>query len=152
MRLALGETVVRDEIPHRDRLAYLFYVQAPEELRTITVVEGLSELRAVAGVDEIVLNRGPGRYAHWREGNHGYMFSVTGTVADHDELRHVDGLVWSLVRISGEQRSRWQSWRLRRDVLALYGHDRVGREPDRAARVRRNWLSFARANLNLTAQ
>jgi hypothetical protein len=48
MHLALGETVVRDEIPHGDRVAYLFYVQAPEELRTTRAVEGLSELRAVA--------------------------------------------------------------------------------------------------------
>lgn len=91
MRLALGETVVRDEIPHRDRLAYLFYVQAPEELRTITAVGGLSEFRAIAGVDEIVLNRGPGQHVDSRVGNHGYLFSVTGPVADHDELLNVYG-------------------------------------------------------------
>ena len=102
MRLALGEEVVCDEMPPCNRLAYLFYVQAPEELRTITAVEGLNELQKVAGVDEIILNRGPGQNVDWREGNLGYVFSVAGTVADHVELRHVYGLVASLVRISGD--------------------------------------------------
>lgn len=102
MRLALGETVLCDEMPHCDRLAYLLYVQAPRELRTITAVEGLAELREVVGVDEIVLNRGPGQPVDWREGNHGYVFSVFGTVANHDELRHLCSFVSSLVRIRGE--------------------------------------------------
>jgi hypothetical protein len=80
------------------------------------------------------------------------MFSVAGTVGDHDELCPVSGPVLPLTRVRRELRSRWPSWRSRRDVLALYDLDCVGRELDRAAWVPRNWHSFARANLNLTAR
>jgi hypothetical protein len=38
----------------------------------------------------------------WREGNHGYVFSLRGTVADYDELEEIDQRVHSEVRISGE--------------------------------------------------
>jgi hypothetical protein len=62
----------------------------------------LAELRKVPGVDEIVLNRGPGQRVDWREGNHGHVFSVFGTATDHDRLRHVNDLIASLVRIEGE--------------------------------------------------
>jgi biotin carboxylase len=102
MRLALGETVVCEEMPPCSRLAFLFYVQAPSKLRMVTAVEGLAELRKVPGVDEIVLNRGPGQRVDWREGNHGHVFSVFGTATDHDRLRHVNDLIASLVRIEGE--------------------------------------------------
>lgn len=102
MRLALGEQVPCDAMPQAQRLAYLFYVQAPVELRTVTTVDGLNDLRAVDGVEEIVLNRGPGRNVDWREGNHGYVFSVFGTASDHDELRRVNELITTLVRIEGD--------------------------------------------------
>jgi len=102
MRLALGEAVEIPAMPHCDALAYLFYVQAPVEFERVTALEGLSELREVAGVDEVILNRGPGERVDWREGNHGHVFSVFGTAADHDQLRHVKDLIPALVRIVGE--------------------------------------------------
>jgi hypothetical protein len=101
MRLALGETVTSDEMPRCNGLSYLFYVQAPATMRTITSIEGLDALRAVDGVQDVVLNRVVGQHVDWREGNHGHVLSVFGTTADHDGLRRVDGLVSSLVRIEG---------------------------------------------------
>lgn len=102
MRLALGEKLVIEQLPLCVRVAYLFYVQAPLEFHTVSAIHGLDDLQAVPGVDEIVLNRGPGRRVDWREGNFGHVFSVLGTCADHDELRRIKGLVASLVRIEGQ--------------------------------------------------
>jgi hypothetical protein len=102
VRLALGQHISYEELPPCDRVAYLLYVHAPQEIHTVTAVEGLSQLKETAGVDEIVLKRGPGQPVDWREGNHGYVYSVFGTVADHEELRHLYGLVSSLVTIEGE--------------------------------------------------
>ena len=101
MRLALGETIEIEEMPTCSRVAYLLYVQAPENIRTVTAVEGLRELAEVAGVDEIVLNRGPGQPVDWREGNHGYVYSVFGTTTDHDELRKLYQRATQDVRIIG---------------------------------------------------
>jgi hypothetical protein len=67
----------------------------------ITSVDGLDELRAVPGVEEIILNRGPGQAVNWRDGNHGHVFSVFGTVASHVELLRVEQLVGELVHIKG---------------------------------------------------
>jgi biotin carboxylase len=102
MRLAIGESVVSDEMPACHRVAYLFYVHADREMQKVTSVSGLDELREVPGIDEIILNRGPGQPVDWREGNHGHVFSVFGTAADHDELRHVMYLVASLTKIEGQ--------------------------------------------------
>jgi hypothetical protein len=88
-------------MPRCKGLSYLFYVQAPATMRTITSIEGLDALRAVDGVQDVVLNRVVGQHVDWREGNHGHVLSVFGTTADHDGLRRVDGLVSSLVRIEG---------------------------------------------------
>jgi len=102
MRLALGEAIETDGPLHCDRVAYLLYVQAPPELRVVTAIEGLDELRALDGVDEVVLRRGPGEPVNWREGNHGHVLSVFGTVSDHDELRSVMALVGSTLHIVGK--------------------------------------------------
>lgn len=102
MRLALGETIVVDGPLHFDHVAFLFYVQAPDEMHRIRSVDGLGELAEVPGVAEVVLNRGPGQAVDWREGNHGYVYSVLGTVADHDELRALRRRIDEIVRIEGD--------------------------------------------------
>ena len=102
MRLALGESIVLEGPLHCERVAFLLYVQAPPELRVVTRIEGLDEVRALRGVDEVVLRRGPGERVDWREGNHGHVLSVFGTVDDHDELRRVIRRVGSALRIDGE--------------------------------------------------
>lgn len=100
--IALGNEVEMDlPVPSPQRLAYLFYVQSPPEMRRVTSVEGLEKLREVEGVEEIVLNRGPGRNVSWRDGNHGHVFSVLGTTSNHEELRCINALISRLVRIEG---------------------------------------------------
>jgi biotin carboxylase len=101
MRLALGETVVLEGPLPSSRVAYLMYVQAPPQLTRVTAVEGLDEVRALPGVVDVVLRRGAGERIDWREGNHGHVLSVFGTVPDHDALRATLDRVESLLVIQG---------------------------------------------------
>jgi biotin carboxylase len=102
MRIALGEHVRYDRPLVPERVGFLFYVHAPHWMHRVLSVDGLEELCADRRVTEGILNRGPGQPVDWREGNHGHVFSVRGTVADHDELERMDELVHSAVTISGE--------------------------------------------------
>ncbi len=102
MNLALGDTVQTGDLPPAHCVAYLFYVQAPTQMRRVIAIEGLDELRAMDGVEEVVLNRGPGQSVDWREGNHGHVFSVFGTAADHEGVRLIDRANQSVVTIIGE--------------------------------------------------
>lgn len=102
MRIALGEEIHYELPLAPESVGFLFYVHAPKWMRTVAAVEGLDRLSEDPRVTETVLNRGPGQPVDWREGNHGHVFSVRGTVADHDELEAIDERVHSEVRISGE--------------------------------------------------
>ena len=102
MRIALGEDVRYERPLTPERVGFLFYVHAPASMRRVTAVEGLEQLCTDPRVTEGILSRGPGQAVDWREGNHGYVFSVRGTVADHDELEEMDRRVHSDVLISGE--------------------------------------------------
>jgi biotin carboxylase len=101
MRVALGAEIRYEQPLAPERVGFLFYVHAPREMRQVTAVEGLEQLCKDPRVTEGILSRGPGQEVDWREGNHGYVFSVRGTVADYDELEQIDQLVHSDVRISG---------------------------------------------------
>jgi biotin carboxylase len=101
MRIALGEELHYEQPLKPERLGFLFYVHAPRWMRQISAVEGLERLCEDPCVTEGILNRGPGQAVDWREGNHGHVFSLRGTVADHDELEEIDRRVHSEVRISG---------------------------------------------------
>jgi biotin carboxylase len=102
MRVALGESVAVAALPALERVAFLFYVHAPDTMRRVSEVQGLRELSADPGVREIILNRGPGQSVDWREGNHGHVFSVRGAVADHDALAQMHRRVLSEVRVDGD--------------------------------------------------
>lgn len=82
-------------------VAFLFYVHAPRELSVVHAVDGLDEVRGFEGVTEVVLRRGPGQRVDWREGNHGHVASVFGTVTDHDALRAIYARVLDTIRITG---------------------------------------------------
>ncbi len=105
MSLALSDEVAVSAMPSPNCVAYLFYVQAPTNMVSILSVEGLDELRAMDGVQEVILNRGPGQSVDWREGNHGHVFSVFGTAANHDGVRLIDRANQSVVKIVGVSES-----------------------------------------------
>jgi len=102
MNLALGRAVDVVALPATHCVSYLFYVQAPVEMRRVVAVEGLEKLRAMHGVQEVILNRGPGQTVDWREGNHGHVFSVFGTTVDHEGVRRIDLATRSVVKIVAE--------------------------------------------------
>lgn len=102
MRVALGESIVFDTMPPCACIGYLLYVQAPLHMTTIHSVDGLDQLRTRPGVQEVTLNRGPGRAVDWRSGNHGHVFSVRGSVADYDALRSIERYANTEVQIHGD--------------------------------------------------
>jgi len=102
MRLALGEPIVLEELAPTPRVTYMLYMHAPTSMRRITAVDGLDELRHDPAVERVDLNRGPGESVHWRDGNWGHVFSVLGTVADHDQLRVIEQRIHEETQISGE--------------------------------------------------
>ncbi len=85
-------------------VGYLLYVFPDAAATTIHSVEGLPAVRALHGVDEVVLVRGPGQRVDWREGSEAHVFHLTGTVHDHAELRDLIAATATLVRIvEGEE-------------------------------------------------
>lgn len=116
LRLAVGDPVeLREPVPCQ-RIGYLLYVFPETDLEWIDRVDGLDDLRRFGGVDEIVLVRGPGRRIDWREGSEAHVFHLTGTVHDHDELRHLIDATTTLVRITGHDEP----------LPALVGKERLG--------------------------
>ena len=101
LRLALGMTVGLERPVPCTCVGYLLYVFPESDITWIDAVEGLSKLRAIDGVDEIVLVRGPGKSIDWREGSEAHVFHLTGTTRDHEELRRLIAATTTLVRIDG---------------------------------------------------
>jgi hypothetical protein len=102
MRLALGEPIEFDEMPHCARVVYVLYAHAPASMRRITAIDGLQRLRADPNIQRVMLNRGPGQSVHWREGNWGHVFSVHGVVDDHEQLKTVARQIHAETLIRGE--------------------------------------------------
>jgi hypothetical protein len=102
MRVALSEPIVFKELPACSKLGYVLHYFAPKNVRRITAVSGLEALRELSGVDEVILNRGPGRSVDWHEGSFGHVFSVAGSVHGHDELRELLRSITGTVHIEGE--------------------------------------------------
>ena len=101
LRLALGDPVGLGGPVPCSRVGYLLYVFPDSDITRIDAVEGLSDLRAFDGVDEIVLVRGPGQRIDWREGSEAHVFHLVGTTRDHDELHRLIAATTTLVRIDG---------------------------------------------------
>jgi biotin carboxylase len=102
MRIALGDELVFDEMPHCAQVVYVLLAQAPVWMRRITAVDGLDQLRADPSVRRAILARGPGQTVDWRDGLWGHVFSVEGVVADHERLKVLAQRVESDIQIRGE--------------------------------------------------
>jgi biotin carboxylase len=101
LRLAVGDPIGLKGPVACSRIGYLLYVFPTDDVTWIDKVEGLSTLREIDGVDEIVLVRGPGKRIDWREGSEAHVFHLTGTTRDHDELRRLIEATTTVVRIEG---------------------------------------------------
>jgi biotin carboxylase len=102
MRIALGEAVAFERPLACRAVSYVLYRHAPASMRRVLAVEGLERLREEEGVEQVILNRGPGQRVDWREGNWGHVFSVHGTVPDHERLRAFVRRIAAETRIVGE--------------------------------------------------
>jgi biotin carboxylase len=85
-RVALGEHVRFRQLAPCHQIGYLFYVQAPTHARMLERIENLEAVRAMPGVEDVFLNRRPGQGLDWRDGNHGYLYSVLGSTRDHQHM------------------------------------------------------------------
>ena len=96
-RVALGEEVVFAAPIRCEQVAYLWSPQPPMAARRLTKLEHLDDARAVAGVQEIRLNRQVGDELDWRVGTQGALYVVVGVAADAqmmiDTLRTISAVV-----------------------------------------------------------
>jgi biotin carboxylase len=105
MRLALGEHITLDGPLACQRVAYRYYAEPPMSAKRVLSVDGLDDLRAVPGVLEIDVHKGPRDPVDWRNGSLDKVFQVTGVVAHHAELAAVYRACRELVRVTYEHRS-----------------------------------------------
>ncbi len=89
-QLALGESLPDRDVVPTGRVVYRAIVQPPTSAHRVVSVQGLETVAELPGVEEVILNRGPGRVVDWRNGYLEFVFLVDGTVADIDELRVID--------------------------------------------------------------
>jgi biotin carboxylase len=117
LRLAIGDPVELHGPVTCSRIGYLIYVFPETDVEWIDSVDGLSRLREVDGVDEIVLVRGPGQRIDWREGSEAHVFHLTGTTEDFDELRRLIDATVRLVRIEGHDEPESSDYPAERAML-----------------------------------
>jgi biotin carboxylase len=88
LRLALGEDVRIEPLPAASagRIGFQFLVQPPATARRVETLDGLDAIRALPGIDEIFINRGPGAEFDWRAGTNEFLLQVDGLVGDLDAL------------------------------------------------------------------
>ena len=122
LRLAIGDPVELRGPVTCSRVGYLIYVFPETDVEWIDSVDGLSRLREVDGVDEIVLVRGPGQRIDWREGSEAHVFHLTGTTEDFDELRRLIDATVRLVRIEGHDEPESSDYPLREQCCPGPGH------------------------------
>lgn len=89
MHLALG--IALGEAPRVAQLvdtgiAYSLYLQPPPWARHLEALEGLAEVSAIPGVRQVALNRQPPHPVDWRSGSQGYVATVRGIAASHEQL------------------------------------------------------------------
>lgn len=84
--VALGEKVDVSN-PTFDGVAYFHRVQPPLTAAVVESVTGLERVQRLPGVREVHLNRPPGTSVGDRfQGTRGFVYSVHGTVPDHEAL------------------------------------------------------------------
>jgi biotin carboxylase len=104
MRLALGEDVDVAPLPPAEagRVAYALMVQPPREARRVAALEGCEAIRALPGVEHVILNRGVGAEVDWRAGTNEFLVGVDGVTTDHEALLALRAEVDDLLTIAYE--------------------------------------------------
>jgi len=85
-RAALGMAPTGPFRPTSPLVAFELFVQAPRTATRLEALGGIEAVGRLSGVDQISPHRRVGDPLDWREGSQGYVLSVRGTAADHQEL------------------------------------------------------------------
>jgi biotin carboxylase len=104
LRLALGEAVDVEPLPGAEAgtVAYALMVQPPQDARRVAVLEGADAIRALPGVEHVILNRGVGATLDWRAGTNEFLVGVDGAVPDHEALLDLRARIDDLLEIAYE--------------------------------------------------
>jgi hypothetical protein len=104
MRIALGEGVEVEPLPPAaaGTVAYALMVQPPQAARRVAALDGADAIRALPGVEHVILNRGVGAELDWRAGTNEFLVGVDGVVGDHEALLALRARIDQLLEISYE--------------------------------------------------
>jgi biotin carboxylase len=101
MRVAVGEHVVYDETPETDEVVFRFDVQPHAGLRHITSVDGLEQVQAIPGVEQVMRGTAAGDDYSWKDGTLGYVAAVLGAAPDHNAAYRIRDEVLAQIAIEG---------------------------------------------------
>ena len=87
VRLALGHDVGPAPVLTDSKIAFYYYIVSPLLATQVGSIEGLNELSALPGIDEVRLNRPTGETVSSQESSHqGHVIRIDGMVESHAEL------------------------------------------------------------------
>jgi hypothetical protein len=87
VRLALGQDVGPIPVLTDSKIAFYYFIVSPLLATQVESIEGVSELSALEGIDEVRLNRPAGDTVDSRESSHqGHVIRLDGMVGSHAEL------------------------------------------------------------------
>jgi hypothetical protein len=101
MRLALGDDIGPIPVLPESPVSFHRWIVAPQHATSVESVEGLDEVRALAGVESAVLNKPAGSVLDFKEGSPtGHVVKLEGLVHSHRELLELDQEIWSTLHMT----------------------------------------------------
>jgi biotin carboxylase len=71
-----------------DAIAFQLFVQPPFAARRLVGIDGVDDVDALPGVEQISFNRQVGDEIDWRQGSQAYVATIRGWAADREALRN----------------------------------------------------------------
>ncbi len=87
--IAAGIPVVFDDLVECEGVGFWLMLQPPMAAERVAAVGGLDGIAALAVVESVSTNRGPGTSVSWKDGTESHVVCVRGRVSDHTELADV---------------------------------------------------------------
>lgn len=100
IELALGRDPGQPR-PHFRQVAYRYMPQAPKHITKVRRIDGAQQIAEIDGVWLVDLPEQP-TAADWRRGTLGHLGDVSGTTADHDELRVTIDRITEALKVQGD--------------------------------------------------
>ena len=101
VQLALGDDVGPVPVLADSPVAFFRWIVAPQSATAVEGMEGVDDLRALTGVEEVHVNRPSGSAVDAREGSPtGHVVKIDGLVHSHQELSALDQEIKSTLRLT----------------------------------------------------